>query len=153
MEEGSCSSSHRLHELCGGGEGKGLGGATLPGAISAAIREEFGTKTEVSHDGGFISAFHRGLLFSRGRNSQVSASPNSRATHDSWLPRRILGFRAKICLGGCTISDSRAIPIRKSNLPFRAFAFPVYYRKRPLMANVLQFFVCLAISMLPRVSR
>lgn len=41
MEEGSCSSSHRLRELCGGGEGKGLGGATLPGAISAAIREVF----------------------------------------------------------------------------------------------------------------
>lgn len=67
MEEGSCSLSHRLHELCGGGEGKGLGGATLPGTISAAIREEFGTKTEVSHDGGFISALHRGLLFGRGK--------------------------------------------------------------------------------------
>ena len=64
-----------------------------------------------------------------------------------------LGFRAKICLGGCTISDSHATPIRKSNLPFRAFAFPVYYRKRPFMAIALQFFVCLAISMLPRVSR
>lgn len=92
MEEGSCSSSHRLRELCGGGEGKGLGGATLPGAISAAIREEFGTKTEVSHDGGFISALHRGLLFGRGKNSQVSASPNSRTTHDSWLPRGIPRF-------------------------------------------------------------
>ena len=69
------------------------------------------------------------------------------------FPVEYLGFRAKICLGGCTISDSRAIPIRKSNLSFRAFAFPVYYRKRPLMAIVLQFFVCLAISMLPRVSR
>lgn len=67
MEEGSCSSSHRLRELCGGGEGKGLGGATLPGTISVAIREEFGTKTEVSHDGGFISALHRGLLFGRGK--------------------------------------------------------------------------------------
>ena len=69
------------------------------------------------------------------------------------FPAGYLGFRAKICLGGCTISDSHAIPIRKSNLPFRAFAFPVYYRKRPLMAIALQFFVCLAISMLPRVSR
>lgn len=69
------------------------------------------------------------------------------------FPVGYLGFRAKICLGGCTISDSPAIPIRKSNLPFRAFALPVYYRKRPLMAIALQFFVCLAISMLPRVSR
>ena len=69
------------------------------------------------------------------------------------FPVGYLGFRAKICLGGCTISDSHAIPIRKSNLPFRALAFPVYYRKRPLMAIALQFFVCLAISMLPRVSR
>lgn len=153
MEEGSCSSSHRLRELCGGGEGKGLGGATLPGAISAAIREEFGTKTEVSHDGGFISVLHRGLLFGRRKNPRVRASLNSRATHDRAFRVGYLGFRAKICLGGCTISDSRAIPIRKSNLPFRAFAFPVYYRKRALMAIVLQFFVCLAISMLPRVSR
>lgn len=74
---------------------KGKGGARRrdhPGAISAAIREEFGTKTEVSHDGGFISALHRGLLFGRGKNSQVSASPNSRATHDSWLPRGIPRF-------------------------------------------------------------
>ena len=63
-----------------------------PGTISAAIREEFGTKTEVSHDGGFISALHRGLLFGRGKNSQVSASPNSRTTHDSWLPRGIPRF-------------------------------------------------------------
>lgn len=153
MEEGSCSSSHRLRELCGGGEGKGLGGATLPGTISAAIREEFGTKTEVSHDGGFISALHRGLLFGRGKNSQVSASPNSRATHDSWLPRGIPRFSCQDLPWGCTISGSHAIPIRKSSLPFRAFAFPVYYRKRPLMAIARQFFVCLAISMLPRVSR
>lgn len=92
MEEGSCSSSHRLRELCGGGEGKGLGGATLPGTISAAIREDSGTKTEVSHDGSFISALHRGLLFGRGKNSQVSASPNSRVTHDSWLSRGIPRF-------------------------------------------------------------
>ena len=92
MEEGSCSSSHRLRELCGGGEGEGLDVATLPGAIGAAIREEFGTKTEVSHDGGFISALHRGLLFGCGKNSQVSESPNSRATHDSWLPRGIPRF-------------------------------------------------------------
>ena len=66
------------------------------------------------------------------------------------FPVGYLGFRAKICLGGCTISDSPAIPIRKSNLPFRAFALPVYYRKRPLMAIALQFFVFPASSMPPR---
>ena len=156
MEEGSCSSSHRLCELCGGGEGKGLGGATLPGTISAAIREEFGTKTEVSHHGSFISSFLRsiaGCFSVAGRIPRSAHRPIRGRPTTRGFPVGYLGFRAKICLGGCTISDSRAIPIRKSNLPFRAFAFPVYYRKRPLMANVLQFFVCLAISMLPRVSR
>ena len=74
------------------GEGEGLDVATHLGAIGAAIQEDSGTKTEVSHDGGFISALHRGLLFGRGKNSQVSASPNSRATHDSWLPRGIPRF-------------------------------------------------------------
>ena len=123
------------------------------GSASSAIREEFGTKTEVSHDEGFILARHRGLLFGRRKNPQVKASLNSRATDGPRLPPWDLGFRAKICLGGCTISDSPTIPIRKSNLPFRAFALPVYYRKRPLMAIALQFSVCLAISMLPRVSR
>ena len=71
MEEGSCSSSHRLRELCGGGEGKRLGGTTLPGTISAAIREEFGTKTEVSHDGGFISA---GWLQWQTQSAEVNAT-------------------------------------------------------------------------------
>ena len=61
-------------------------------STSTSIREEFGTKTEVSHDGGFISALHRGLVFGREKNPQVSASPNSRATHDSWLPRGIPRF-------------------------------------------------------------
>lgn len=51
FERGSCPPNHRLRESCGGGEGKGLGGATLPSAISSSIREDFGTKTEVSHDG------------------------------------------------------------------------------------------------------
>lgn len=153
FERGSCPPNHRLRESCGGGEGKGLGGATLPSAISAAIREDFGTKTEVSHDEGFISARHRGLLFGRGKNPQVSVSPNSRAIHDLRLPRGIPRYSCQDLPWGCTISDSPAIPIRKSNLPFRAFALPVHYRKRPLMAIVLQFFVCLAISMLPRVFR
>ena len=38
MEEGSCSSSHRLRELCGGGEGKGLDVAT----IRAQLVQRFG---------------------------------------------------------------------------------------------------------------
>ena len=153
MEEESCSSSHRLRELCGGGEGEGLDVVTLPGTISAAIREEFGTKTEVSHDGGFISALHRGCFSVAGRIPRSAHRPIRGRPTTRGFPVGYLGFRAKICLGGCTISDSHAIPIRKSNLPFRAFAFPVYYWKRPLMAIALQFFVCLAISMLPRVSR
>ena len=77
---------------CGRRGREGLDVATHLGAIGAAIQEDSGTKTEVSHDGGFISVLHRGLLFSRGRNSQFSASPNSRTTHDSWLPRGIPRF-------------------------------------------------------------
>ena len=89
---------------CGGGGREGLDVATHLGAISAAIREEFGTKTEVSHDGGFISVLHRGLLFGRKKNPQVKASLNSRATHDRAFRVGYLGFRAKICLEGCTFS-------------------------------------------------
>lgn len=74
------------------GEGNMRVVATLPAAISAAIREDFGTKTEVSHDKGFISVLHRGLLFGRGKNSQVNASPNSRATDGPRLPRGIPRF-------------------------------------------------------------
>lgn len=62
------------------------------GSASTSIREEFGTKTEVSHDEGPVSAFHRGLLFGRRKNPQVRASLNSRATHDSRLPRGIPRF-------------------------------------------------------------
>lgn len=86
------------------GEGEGLGVATLPGAIGAAIQEDSGTKTEVSHDEGFISVLHRGLLFGRKKNPQVKASLNSRATHDRAFRVGYLGFRAKICLEGCTFS-------------------------------------------------
>lgn len=86
------------------GEGEGLDVVTHLGAIGAAIREDFGTKTEVSHDEGFISVLHRGLLFGRGKNSRVSAPPNSRATHDRAFRVGYLGFRAKICLEGCTFS-------------------------------------------------
>ena len=64
----------------------------LPRAISSAIREDFGTKTEVSHDEGFISARHRGLLFGRRKNPQVKASLNSRATDGPRLPRGVPRF-------------------------------------------------------------
>ena len=80
----------------------GLGGATHLGAIGTAIQEDSGTKTEVSHDEGFISALHRGLLFGRRKNLQVRASLNSRATHDRAFRVGYLDFRAKISLAGCT---------------------------------------------------
>lgn len=89
---------------CGGGEGEGLDVATHLGAIGAAIQEDSGTKTEVSHDEGFISVLHRGLLFGRKKNPQVKASLNSRAIHDRAFRVGYLGFRAKICLEGCTFS-------------------------------------------------
>ena len=95
-----------------------------------------------------VGCFSVARRIPRSAHRPIRGRPTTRG-----FPVGHLGFRAKICLGGCTISDSPAIPIRKSNLPFRAFALPVYYRKRPLMAIALQFFVCLAISMLPRVSR
>lgn len=58
----------------------------LPRAISAAIREDSGTKTEVSHDEGPVSAFLRGLIFRPRKNSQVRESPNSRAPRGPRLP-------------------------------------------------------------------
>lgn len=123
------------------------------GSASTSIREDSDTKTEVSHDGASFlrsvaGCFSVARRIPRSAHRPIRGRPTTRG-----FPVGYLGFRAKICLGGCTISDSPAIPIRKSNLPFRAFALPVYYRKRPLMAIALQFFVCLAISMLPRVSR
>ena len=115
------------------GEGKGLGGATLPGTISAAIQEDSGTKTEVSHDGGFISALHRGLLFGRGKNSQVSASPNSRATHDRAFRVGYLGFRAKICLEGCTFSGRCPLhSLSKQACPRALNAVPAISGVRPI---------------------
>lgn len=153
MEEGSCSSSHRLRELCGGGEGEGLDVAT----IRAQLVQRFGKNsarkpryptTRASFLYSIVGCFSVAGRIPRSAHRPIRGRPTTRG-----FPVGYLGFRAKICLGGCTISDSHAIPIRKSNLPFRALAFPVYYRKRPLMAIALQFFVCLAISMLPRVSR
>ena len=135
-KRGSCSSSHRLRELCGGGEGKGLGGATHLGAIGAAIREDSGMKTEVSHDGGFISALHRGLLFGRGKNSQVRASPNSRATHDRAFRVGYLGFRAKICLEGCTFSGRCPLhSLSKQACPRALNAVPAISGVRPIVGG------------------
>lgn len=153
MEEGSCSSSHRLRELCGGGEGEGLDVATIRAQLVQRFGKNSARKPRYPTTG---ASFLRSIA---GCFSVAGRFPGQRTAQFEGDPRLVaspwgyLGFRAKICLGGCTISDSHAIPIRKSNLPFRAFAFPVYYRKRPLMAIALQFFVCLAISMLPRVSR
>ena len=74
--------------------GKGRGSAARP--FRAQLVQRFGKnsarKPRYPTTGAFISALHRGLLFGRGKNSQVSASPNSRATHDSWLPRGIPRF-------------------------------------------------------------
>lgn len=118
------------------GEGKRLGGATLPGTISAAIREEFGTKTEVSHDGGFISAFHRGLLFGRRKNSQVRDSFNSRATHDRAFRVGYLGFRAKICLEGCTFSGRCPLhSLSKQACPRALNAVPAISGVRPIVGG------------------
>lgn len=89
------------------GEGEGLDVATLLGAIGAAIREEFGTKTEVSHDGGFISSFLRsiaGCFSVAGRIPRSAHRPIRGRPTTRGFPVGYLGFRAKICLGGCTFS-------------------------------------------------
>ena len=136
-------------------KGKGRGSAARP--FRAQLVQRFGKNsarkpryptTGASFLRSIAGCFSVAGRFPGQRTAQFEGDPRLVAS-----PWGYLGFRAKICLGGCTISDSRAIPIRKSNLSFRAFAFPVYYRKRPLMAIARQFFVCLAISMLPRVSR
>ena len=135
--------------------GKGRGSAARP--FRAQLAQRFGKNsarkpryptTGASFLRSIAGCFSVAGGIPRSAHRPIRGRPTTRG-----FPVGYLGFRAKICLGGCTISDSRAIPIRKSNLPFRAFAFSVYYRKRPLMAIALQFFVCLAISMLPRVSR
>ena len=59
---------------------------------SAAIREDSGTKTEVSHDEGSVLAFHRGLIFGRGKKPHVRASPNLRVPRGLCLPRGIPRF-------------------------------------------------------------
>ena len=87
------------------GEGEGLDVATHLGAIGAAFQEDSGTKTELSHDEGFISALHRGLLFGRRKNPRVRASLNSRATHDRAFRVGYLGFRARISCSRCTFCE------------------------------------------------
>lgn len=135
--------------------GKGRGSAARP--FRAQLVQRFGKnsarKPRYPTTGASFLRSIAGCFSVAGRIPRSAHRPIRGRPTTRGFPVGYLGFRAKICLGGCTISDSHAIPIRKSNLPFRAFAFPVYYRKRPLMAIALQFFVCLAISMLPRVSR
>lgn len=135
--------------------GKGRGSAARP--FRAQLVQRFGKnsarKPRYPTTGASFLRSIAGCFSVAGRIPRSAHRPIRGRPTTRGFPVGYLGFRAKICLGGCTISDSHAIPIRKSNLPFRALAFPVYYRKRPLMAIALQFFVCLAISMLPRVSR
>ena len=71
--------------------GKERGSAARP--FRAQLVQRFGKisarKLRYPTAGGFISARHRGLLFGRGKNPQVSVSPNSRATDGPRLPRGI----------------------------------------------------------------
>ena len=61
-------------------------------STSTSIQEDSGTKTEVSHDEGPVSAFHRGLIFRPRKNPQVKESPNSRAPRGPRLLRGIPRF-------------------------------------------------------------
>lgn len=118
------------------GEGKGLDVATHLGAIGAAIQEDSGTKTEVSHDEGFISVLHRGLLFGRRKNPQVRASFNSRSTHDCAFRVGYLGFRAKICLEGCTFSGRCPLhSLSKQACPRALNAVPAISGVRPIVGG------------------
>lgn len=118
------------------GEGERLDVATLPGAIGAAIQEDSGTKTEVSHDEGFISVLHRGLLFGRRKNPRVRASLNSRATHDRAFRVGYLGFRAKICFGGGTFSGRCPLhSLSKQACPRALNAVPAISGVRPIVGD------------------
>ena len=77
-------------------------------STSTAIREDSGTKTEVSHDEGPVSAFPRGLIFGCRKKPQVSVSLNLRARRGPLLPSgtprfscqdlpRRLNFFASVC--------------------------------------------------------
>ena len=118
------------------GEGKGLDVATHLGAIGAATQEDSGTKTEVSHDGGFISVLHRGLFFGRRKNPQVMASLNSRAIHDRAFRVGYLGFRTRICLEGCTFSGRCPLhSLSKQACPRALNAVPAISGIRPIVGG------------------
>lgn len=138
---------------CGRRGREGLDVATIRAQLVQRFGKNSARKPRYPTTGASFLRSIAGCFLVAGRIPRSAHRPIRGRPTTRGFPVGYLGFRAKICLGGCTISDSRAIPIRKSSLPFRAFAFPVYYRKRPLMAIARQFFVCLAISMLPRVSR
>lgn len=61
-------------------------------STSTSIREDSGTKTEVSHDEGSVSAFPRGLFFHLKKKPQVRESSNSKAPRRPRLPRGIPRF-------------------------------------------------------------
>ena len=138
---------------CGRRGREGLDVATIRAQLVQRFGKNSARKPRYPTTGASFLRSIAGCFLVAGRIPRSAHRPIRGRPTTRGFPVGYLGFRAKICLGGCTISGSHAIPIRKSNLPFRAFAFPVYYRKRPLMAIARQFFVCLAISMLPRVSR
>ena len=64
----------------------------LSSIISAAIREDPGAKTEVSHDQGSVSASDCGLIIRPRKKPRVRESPNSRAPRCPRLPRGIPRF-------------------------------------------------------------
>ena len=77
-------------------------------STSTSIQEDSGTKTEVSHDEGPVSAFHRGLIFRPRKNPQSRSRPIRGHPAAPVFSVGYLGFRAKICLEGCTFSGSPA---------------------------------------------
>ncbi len=117
--------------------GEGRGSTSRP--IWAQLVQQFRkicTKTEVSHDGGFISVLHRGLLFGRKKNPQVKASLNSRATHDRAFRVGYLGFRAKNFLEGCTFSSRCLLhSLSKQACPRALNAVPAISGVRPIVGG------------------
>ena len=70
-------------------------------AISAAIRKDFGTKTEVSHDGAPFRRAIEGWFFISRRNPRSEIRQIRGCPAPLAFPAGYLGFRARICLGGC----------------------------------------------------
>ncbi len=102
------------------GEGEGLDVATLPGAISAAIREDFGTNTEVSHDGASFPYSIKGCFSVVGRIPRsgprsIRARPTTALSPwntSVFVPRSVLRavlFRAAV---HCIRSASRLVQER-----------------------------------------